>query len=89
MIKIMRKLTCLLLVLMISAMAFAQNNLQSRAVVNSPGINQDKAVTFRFVTPKAIRVQAVGDFLAPHRPVDMQEGENGIWEYTTKILTIA
>ena len=82
----MKRLTCFFVAFVISASIFAQENLQSRAVVNSPEINQDKSVTFRFVAPKAIRVQVVGDFLDPRQPVDLKEGENGIWEYTTAIL---
>ena len=64
----------------------------------SPQINKDNSVTFRILAPKASKVEIEGDFLpaqkiktpfgeveAPGR-VQLKEGKNGVWEYTSSIL---
>ncbi|MDH6359130.1 alpha/beta hydrolase-fold protein [Parabacteroides sp. PF5-9] len=82
----MKKLIVCLAAFLCCVSLFAQENLGSRAVVNSPEINPDNSVTFRFVAPKAVQVQVTGDFLNPRQPITMKEGENGVWEYTTAPL---
>jgi len=67
--------------------ASAQQALRQRIEVKSPEINADNSVTFRIRSPKAVKVQVAGDFNEnPYVGVDMVEGENGIWSYTTKPL---
>jgi len=52
--------------------------------VTSPEINPDNTVTFRYRNAKAVTVQVTGDFLNPQRPVNMVEGADGVWTYTTE-----
>lgn len=59
----------------------------------SPELNAD-SITFRFLAPKAIKVELNGDFLPAKEtktnfgtfmmpaPVEMKEGKEGVWEYT-------
>ena len=75
--------------------AFAQQALFGGSDIVSPQINPDNTVTFRVHAPKAVTVQVTGDFLkeqlidtpqgkwAVNLPVDLKEGANGVWEYTT------
>ncbi|MDE6085479.1 MAG: esterase, partial [Muribaculaceae bacterium] len=66
----------------------AQQALFSGAMVNSPEINPDNTVTFRLVAPKAVTVELEGDFLPENtRSVEMEEGKDGVWSYTTRPLT--
>ena len=59
--------------------------------VVSPEIHDNNTVTFRFKAPKAVRVQLTGDFLPVQKNakfeapgiVDLKEGQEGVWEYTT------
>lgn len=87
-------------VCLLSAVAsFAQQNLMGTAVeLKSPDIREDNSVTFRVYAPKAVTVRLTGDFLPHHIAdnngyvtevpiwVDMKEGKDGIWEYTTEPL---
>ena len=77
------KLFATLAALSIAAASFAQQALTFSAPVTSPEINPDYTVTFRYRNPKAVRVQLQGDFLPSMAPVDMVEGQDGIWSYTT------
>lgn len=74
----------------------AQQALWGAAPVVSPDIHEDNTVTFRFKAPKAVRVQVTGDFLPTQKVeipnfgtydapgvVDLVEGKDGVWEYTT------
>lgn len=66
--------------------------------LKSPDIHEDNSVTFRVYAPKAVTVRLTGDFLPHHITdnngyvtevpiwVDMSEGEEGIWEFTTGVL---
>ncbi|MGN0196200.1 MAG: esterase [Candidatus Cryptobacteroides sp.] len=78
--------------------ASAQQALFNSAPVVSPEINADGSVTFRLRAPKAVKVELTGDML-PQRVIDtpngkyettgvveMKEGQNGVWEYTTRPL---
>lgn len=91
----MKKLFFLSALLLMCVAAFAQQALWGGAPVVSPEIHDDNTVTFRLKAPKAIRVQVTGDFL-PATPietprgiwegpgiVDLKEGKDGVWEYTT------
>lgn len=70
---------------------FAQQALWGTAPVVSPEIHDNNTVTFRFKAPKAVRVQLTGDFLPVQKSakfeapgiVDLKEGQEGVWEYTT------
>ena len=75
--------------------ASAQQAIRSTASIESPTINEDGTVTFRYHAPKAVKVQVTGDFLPAQKietprgiaeipgVADLKEGENGVWEYTT------
>lgn len=70
---------------------FAQQALWGIAPVVSPEIHDNNTVTFRFKAPKVVRVQLTGDFLPVQKNakfeapgiVDLKEGQEGVWEYTT------
>ena len=95
----MKKLIIIAVALMAGASAFAQQALYGGPSVESPVINEDGTVTFRYQAPKAIKVEVTGDFL-PTQKVDVEfngqkfsydapgvrelkEGKGGVWEYTT------
>lgn len=98
----MKKIILLASALILSLGSFAQQALWGGQQVISPEINADNSVTFRFVAPKAIKVQVTGDFL-PTQTVefefggnkmsfdapgvaDLKEGKDGLWEYTSAPL---
>ncbi|MDR1555879.1 MAG: esterase [Tannerellaceae bacterium] len=63
--------------------AFAQQALWGGQQIVSPEIHENNTVTFRFLAPKAVKVQLTGDFLPARASVDLKEGKDGLWEYTT------
>lgn len=71
--------------------ANAQELSSAPGPVDSPQVNSDGTVTFRFQDKKAVKVQVTGDFLPSQTVgrqevqgvVDMVEGPNGVWEFTT------
>ena len=87
----MKILTALTVALLIGVTMFAQQALWGTAPVVSPEIHDNNTVTFRFKAPKAVRVQLTGDFLPVQKNakfeapgiVDLKEGQEGVWEYTT------
>lgn len=87
----MKRLTALTVALLIGVTMFAQQALWGVAPVVSPEIHDNNTVTFRFKAPKAVRVQLTGDFLPVQKNakfeapgiVDLKEGQEGVWEYTT------
>lgn len=87
----MKRLTALTVALLIGVAMFAQQALWGTAPVVSPEIHDNNTVTFRFKAPKAVRVQLTGDFLPVQKNakfeapgiVDLKEGQEGVWEYTT------
>ena len=87
----MKRLTALTVALLIGVTMFAQQALWGTAPVVSPEIHDNNTVTFRFKAPKALRVQLTGDFLPVQKNakfetpgiVDLKEGQEGVWEYTT------
>ncbi|MBR1488920.1 MAG: esterase [Bacteroidales bacterium] len=98
----MKKILTLSAALLIGLSAFAQQALFGGAQVESPVINPDGTVTFRYRAPKAVRVTLSGDFMpVEKREVEMngrkmtiesaavaelREGSNGVWEYTTPFV---
>ena len=94
----MKKSITILAALLLGVSAFAQQALFGGAGVESPVINPDGTVTFRYVAPKAVRVTLSGDFLpVQHLEFEMNGQKmaydapgvaelrevNGVWEYTT------
>ena len=87
----MKRLTALTVALLVVVTMFAQQALWGTAPVVSPEIHDNNTVTFRFKAPKAVRVQLTGDFLPVQKNakfeapgiVDLKEGQEGVWEYTT------
>jgi enterochelin esterase family protein len=98
----MKRTLTLLAALLIGVTAFAQQALFNGRGVESPVINPDGTVTFRYQAPKAVRVTLSGDFLpVQHLQVEMngqkleydapgvaelREGPGGVWEYTTPFV---
>lgn len=87
----MKRLTALTVALLVGVTMFAQQALWGTAPVVSPEIHDNNTITFRFKAPKAVRVQLTGDFLPVQKNakfevpgiVDLKEGQEGVWEYTT------
>ena len=94
----MKKTLTFLAALLIGVSAFAQQALFGGAGVESPVINPDGTVTFRYQNRKAVRVTLSGDFLpVQHLEFEMNgqkisydapgvaelRENNGVWEYTT------
>ena len=94
----MKKKLTFLAALLIGVSAFAQQALFGGAGVESPVINPDGTVTFRYQNRKAARVTLSGDFLpVQHLEFEMNgqkisydapgvaelRENNGVWEYTT------
>lgn len=91
----MKQILTLIAISIMANVATAQQALWGRAAVTSPEVHENNTVTFRFVAPKAVKVQVTGDFL-PSQSIetpqgkfdapgvaDLTEGKDGIWEYTT------
>ncbi|MBQ9661354.1 MAG: esterase [Bacteroidales bacterium] len=95
----MKKMLIFAAALLMGASAFAQQALFGGSQVESPVINADGTVTFRYRAPKAVRVTVSGDFMpVQHMEFEMngrkmsydapgvgelKEGADGVWEYTT------
>ena len=95
----MKKIITIAAALLMAGSAFAQQALWGGASVESPVVNPDGTVTFRYQAPKAVKVTVSGDFLPSQKMVfkmgdqeisydapgvgELKEGQNGIWEYTT------
>jgi len=92
----MKKTLILASAALMAGSVFAQQNLFGPQQVTSPQVNPDGTVTIRYKNPKAKTVQVMGEFLpeqliptgnggvwAINPPVDLKEGKDGIWEYTT------
>ena len=95
----MKKTLVILAAFAIGISAHAQQALWGGPSVDSPVINTDGTVTFRYQAPKAVKVEVTGDFL-PTQKIEgefngqkfsydapgvreLKEGQNGVWEYTT------
>lgn len=91
----MKKFTMIAAALLLGSGAFAQQALFSGQSAESPVINEDGTVTFRYRAPKAVKVTLSGDFLPTQKistprgemevpgVAELKEGKNGLWEYTT------
>ena len=85
--------------------ALAQQALYGGPQLESPVINPDGTVTFRYQAPKAVKVELTGEFLPTQKlvfemngnkmeydapgVVQLKEGPNGVWEYTTDFVVPA
>jgi enterochelin esterase family protein len=75
--------------------ASAQQALWGGGEIVSPKINEDGTVTFRYFSPKAVKVTVTGDFLPTQKiqtprgeyeapgVAELKEEKGGIWTYTT------
>ena len=91
----MKKLSILLVMSLMCGIVFAQQALWGLQLLVSPEIHDNNTVTFRLKAPKAMKVQLTGDFIPTQKmdtpygkydapgTVDLVEGKEGIWEYTT------
>src|SRR5574344_271916 len=95
----MKKVLSIAAMLLMTCSAFAQQALWGGASVESPVVNEDGTVTFRYQAPKAVKVTVSGDFLPTQKMTfnmggqertfdapgvaELKEGQFGIWEYTT------
>lgn len=95
----MKKILSIAAALCVACSAFAQQALWGGASVESPVVNPDGTVTFRYQAPKAVKVTLSGDFLPTQKMTfnmggqemsfdapgvaELKEGRNGVWEYTT------
>ncbi|MBP5482771.1 MAG: esterase [Bacteroidales bacterium] len=95
----MKKILVFLAALAIGLSANAQQALWGGPSVESPVINPDGTVTFRYQAPKAVKVEVTGDFLPTQKMEvefggnkmtydapgvrELKEGPMGVWEYTT------
>ena len=98
----MKRILTIIAALTLTVSAFAQQALWGGQNVESPVINADGTVTFRYRAPKAVRVQVTGDFLPTQKlefemngnkmsydapgVADLTEGQGGVWEYTTPFV---
>lgn len=98
----MKKILSIAAALVMSLGCFAQQALWGGQQIVSPEVNADNSVTFRFVAPKAVKVQVTGDFLPTQHMefefggrkmsfdmpgvADLKEGEGGVWTYTSEPL---
>ena len=72
---------CLLASLCVRAQEM--NSLMFRRGVTSPELSES-TVTFRFVAPKARKVQVSGSWLG-YVPLPMEQGRDGVWSVTTPL----
>ena len=98
----MKRIYTIAAALLLTISAFAQQALWGGPNVESPVINPDGTVTFRYRAPKAVKVQVTGDFLPTQKlefemngnkmsydapgMADLVEGQGGVWEYTTPFV---
>ena len=98
----MKKLFIAIAALCIGLTAHAQQALWGGPSVESPVINADGTGTFRFMAPKAVKVEVTGDFLPTVKQEvefggnkmtvdlpgvgELKEGKGGVWEYTTPFV---
>ena len=92
----MKKITTIIAALCVACTAFAQQALWGGASVESPVVNEDGTVTFRYQAPKAVKVTVSGDFLPTQKMTfkmgdqemsfdargvgELKEGHGGVWE---------
>ena len=78
-----KKITTALLAILICIVGFAQQNVNFRANIISPLINDEGTVTFSLRAPLAQTVTVRGDWEANGGIGQMTKETGGIWSYTT------
>ena len=95
----MKRFLTLCATVLLGLSASGQEALFNAGQADSPVINPDGTVTFRYRAPKAVRVTVSGDFLPTQKMEfemngqkmsfdapgvgELREGRGGVWEYTT------
>ena len=91
----MKKLSMLVISLLMSAAIHGQQALWNSEDVTSPEIHADNKVTFRLNAPQTLKVEVTGDFLPPQKSkmpmgemdapgsAALVKNDKGVWEYTT------
>ena len=95
----MKRIMTIAAALLMAGTAFAQQALWGGASTESPVVNEDGTVTFRYQAPKAVKVTVSGDFMPTQKMTfnmggqemtfdapgvgELKEGRGGVWEYTT------
>ncbi|KAA6326133.1 Carbohydrate acetyl esterase/feruloyl esterase [termite gut metagenome] len=79
--RIMNRLFVFAFSVLACTISFAQQALWGGQNSTSPEIHDNNTVTFRLKAPKAVKVELIGDFLSSQ--VELKEGKEGVWEYTT------
>lgn len=91
----MKKTILILTAFLLGTYAFAQQALWGGASVESPVVNGDGTVTFRYMAPGAEKITVSGDFLPTQKvqtpygefdapgTAELIKKEKGVWEYTT------
>uniref|UniRef100_UPI00402A56AB alpha/beta hydrolase-fold protein n=1 Tax=Prevotella sp. TaxID=59823 RepID=UPI00402A56AB len=93
----MKKISIILLLILVSITANAQQNLFAAQNIESPTVDAKGRVTFRLIAPNAKKVQVAGDFVKadPKNPaggivgtglVDCKKQGDSLWVYTSKPL---
>ena len=76
----MKKIISLVAALLLVLSAHAQQALYGGPQVESPVINADGTVTFRYQAPKAVKVEVTGDFLPTvKQEVDFGGNKMTVW----------
>lgn len=95
----MKRAILLLFILFSMHNLFSQQALWQGGDVISPDVHENKTVTFRLLAPNATKVQITGDFLPTEKvstpfgefdapgKADLVRGENGLWKYTSEVLS--
>lgn len=91
----MKRISSLVVMLLICVTAFAQQALWGGPQIVSPDIHENNTVTFRLRAPKAVKVEITGDFLPKQKmdtpygqfdvpgTAELKENKEGVWEFTT------
>ncbi|MBL4561452.1 MAG: esterase [Labilibaculum sp.] len=84
-----KKLIIYIIFFLMGGLLFAQQNIGSQKgdTIISLELNIDNTVTFRLKSPKASSVAIRGDWMSTHEPAPMKKSGDGIWTYTTDVLS--
>lgn len=88
----MKKLILIIPIFIMSILTgFSQQSLFGGQEIISPEVKNDNTVTFRVLAPDASEVKLSGDWMPAEGwtpgSVAMKKGENGIWSFTTEVLS--
>lgn len=86
-----KQLILLVVSFLLGISSYAQQALFGGQEIISPEVKEDKTVIFRVQAPNAEEVKISGDWMPAEGwtpgSTDMEKGEDGIWTYTTGMLT--